>query len=107
MKTSKQLLFSDFCNYLNINPKEGKNQWKNMSSDEKMGLIKGFISDWGLNFHPLSPKSVRDLVEEFVMKDSEERESSDLCDKDDDLSSNSVVFFPSLKKLIMGFSPYN
>lgn len=107
MKRSKELLFSDLCNYLNLTPEDVKNNWRNMNSDEQLGLVKGFVSDWGLNFHPLSPKSVKDLVEEFVMKDSKEEKSSDFCQKDDAFKSKSDVFLPTLKKLIMGFSPNN
>uniref|UniRef100_A0A803MC80 DUF7026 domain-containing protein n=1 Tax=Chenopodium quinoa TaxID=63459 RepID=A0A803MC80_CHEQI len=107
MKISKQLLFSDLCNYLDMNPDDVMSKWRNLSPDDKLGLVKGFVSDWGLNFHPLSPKSVKDLVEEFVMNDSKENESSDFFQKDELKSSNSDVLFPTLKKLIMGFSPYN
>ncbi|XP_057515450.1 uncharacterized protein LOC130796999 [Amaranthus tricolor] len=98
MKRSKQLLFSDLCNYLDMNPEDVKNNWKNFSTDEKMGLVKEFISYWGLNFHPLSPKSVKGLIDEFVFKDSEEIESSDHS------SSNSDAILPTLKKIIKGFS---
>ncbi|KNA08879.1 hypothetical protein SOVF_158720 [Spinacia oleracea] len=107
MMRSKQLLFSDLCNYLQMNPEDVRNKWRSLSPDEKLGLVKGFVSDWGLNFHPLSPKSVQDLVEEFVVKDTKEKENPEIRQKDEDVKSSSDVFLPTLKRLIMGFSPNN
>ncbi|KAL2904124.1 hypothetical protein RDABS01_002834 [Bienertia sinuspersici] len=110
MKTSKQLLFFDFCNYLNLNPDDVKYKWTNLSNDEKLRLVKGFVSNWGLYFHPLSPKSVRDLIEEFVVIDDlEENQISGFYRKhdDDNYDDDSLVILPKLKKLFMGFSQDN
>ncbi|XP_074277284.1 uncharacterized protein LOC141600926 [Silene latifolia] len=95
---TKEMLFSDLCKFLSLNPDEFKNHWKRMNPDDKLNLVKGFVSNWGLNFHPLSSKSVRDLVEEFVMKDNVDEFEN--CDSSSGFGD--VVNFPRLKKLIMG-----
>ncbi|KAK9677370.1 hypothetical protein RND81_11G139200 [Saponaria officinalis] len=89
---SKQMLFNDFCKFLNLNSDETKIKWMKMNPDEKLDLIQGFVCNWGLNFHPLSPKSVRDLIEEFVMNDLVENKEN----------SDTVLGFSRLKKLFMG-----
>ncbi|KAJ8452916.1 hypothetical protein Cgig2_014679 [Carnegiea gigantea] len=97
LKKSKQMLFFELCNSLNLTPEEGKTMWGTMSPDEKMALIKRFVSDWGL-------RSVRDMVEEYVAEDAEEEHSSD---KNPNLrlsGSDSGVIFSGLKKLFMDLS---
>jgi len=104
LKRSKQMLFFELCNSLNVSPEEGKRMWGRMSPDDKMGLIKGFVSDWGLRFHPLSPSSIRDMVEEYVAADAEEGDSSE---KNPDLGltgSSSDAIFAGLKKFFMVLS---
>ncbi|KAF5937005.1 hypothetical protein HYC85_024511 [Camellia sinensis] len=63
MKKSRQLLFTELCEYLGLKPEELKKKWKKMDDDEEDGgggeedkwvLVKGFVSEWGVNFHPLS-----------------------------------------------------
>ncbi|KAL7199605.1 hypothetical protein ACSBR2_021819 [Camellia fascicularis] len=78
MKKSRQLLFTELCEYLGLKPEELKKKWKKMDDDEEDGgggeedkwvLVKGFISEWGVNFHPLSARSVKEMVEEHIAED--------------------------------------
>ncbi|GMH16412.1 hypothetical protein Nepgr_018253 [Nepenthes gracilis] len=94
MKKSKQLLFGELCHYLNLKPEEVKKRWmKTMSEDEKWGLIRGFVFDWGVNFHPLSARCVKDLVEEHLGEDGSASNPD-----------SAVIFLAGLWKL-MGLSP--
>ncbi|XP_059654631.1 uncharacterized protein LOC132301390 [Cornus florida] len=89
MKKSRQILFTELCQYMGSNSEEVKTTWKKMSEEDKWVLAKGFVSDWGVNFHPLSARSVKDMVEEHLVEDNP--------------SLSSSLFFPNLKKM-MGFS---
>ncbi|KAL9244772.1 hypothetical protein vseg_018500 [Gypsophila vaccaria] len=93
---SKRMLFDDFSHFLGIGYDEVKIRWMRLNPDEKLGLVNGFVSQWGLNFHPLSTKSIRDLIDEFVVNDL--REIKESSDNDDDY----VLGFSRLKKLFMG-----
>ncbi|CAI9104162.1 OLC1v1002788C1 [Oldenlandia corymbosa var. corymbosa] len=86
---SRELLFTEFSNYMGWKAEEVKDRWRAMNEDDKLAVAQGFVSGWSDNFHPLSAKSTKELIEEYL---ADERESS---------SSNSgPVFFPSLKRLI-------
>ncbi|XP_059654628.1 uncharacterized protein LOC132301388 [Cornus florida] len=89
MKKSRQILFTELCQYMGSNSEEVKKTWKKMSDEDKWVLAKGFVSDWGVNFHPLSARSVKDMVEEHLVEDNP--------------SLGSSLFFPNFKKM-MGFS---
>lgn len=64
-----------------------------MEEEEKWVLVKGFVSDWGANFHPLSARSVKELIEEHLHGEEEERENGSS-------KSSSSSLFPSLKKML-------
>lgn len=89
LKKSKELLFVEFCNYTGLKSEEMKKKWKKFSEEEQWVLIKSFVLEWGAHFHPLSARSVKELVDEYLVENT-----SDF---------NSSSFFPGLKKL-MGFS---
>lgn len=91
MKKSKELLFKELCDFLSSNAEEVKQQWRKMDEEEKMVLVKGFVSNWGMNFQPLSAKSVKELVEEYL---NEENPSPN--------SDSTSALLPNLKKF-MGF----
>ncbi|XP_010092544.2 uncharacterized protein LOC21393724 [Morus notabilis] len=93
MEKSRDLLFRELCNYLSMEAEEVKNKWKKMEDEEKWVLVEGFVSDWGVNFHPLSARSVKELIQQHLQR-QQENDSSEV--------SHSSLF-PSLKK-IMGFS---
>ena len=52
---------------------EVKRKWSRLDQEEKWVLIRGFVDDWGVNFHPLSARSVREMIEEYL---NEEKPSS-------------------------------
>nr|GLL23784.1 uncharacterized protein LOC109161295 [Ipomoea trifida] len=91
LRKSKEMLFTELCNYLGLNSEEAKKKWKRSSEEERSALIKGFVSDWAANFHPLSARSVKQLVDEYLV----ENPSSS--------GSSPSRLFPSIRKL-MGFS---
>ncbi|XP_002518309.3 uncharacterized protein LOC8279178 [Ricinus communis] len=91
MRKSKELLFTELCHYLDMEKEEVKRKWSNLDQEEKWVLIKGFVDEWGINFHPLSARSVRAMIEEYI---NEKKSSS---------SSSASELFPGLKRL-MGFS---
>lgn len=91
MKKSKELLFTELCQYLALKGEEVKIKWRKLDEEEKWVLVKGFVSDWSVDFHPLSARSVKEMVEEYLLEENPSAKSS--------LS----VLFPGLKRL-MGFT---
>ncbi|XP_042519831.1 uncharacterized protein LOC122093545 [Macadamia integrifolia] len=91
MKKSRQLLFEELCGYLQLTTEEVEKRWRKVDEEEKMSLVRGFVSEWGTAFHPLSSKSVMELVEEHL---AEEENPTPI--------SNPSLIFPGLRK-IMGF----
>ncbi|CAN6543501.1 unnamed protein product [Malus baccata var. baccata] len=98
MDKSRQLLFVELCQFVGSNSEEVKKKWGKLEEEEKMVLVKGFVSEWGVNFHPLSAKSVKQLVEEHVQEQNPKPANSKSS------SSSAVsVLFPGFKRM-MGFS---
>ncbi|XP_050210419.1 uncharacterized protein LOC126660787 [Mercurialis annua] len=89
MKKSKELLFTELTHYLDLDEDELKIKWSKLDPDEKWVLVKRFVDEWGVNFHPLSAKSVREMIEEYLIEEKK--------------SLNGSEIFPGLKRL-MGFS---
>ena len=44
---------------------EAGKKWRKLSEDEKWAVVNGFVSEWSDNFHPLSARSVKELVDEY------------------------------------------
>ncbi|KAK9286560.1 hypothetical protein L1049_014959 [Liquidambar formosana] len=76
MKKSRQLLFTELCQYLDMRDEEVRKKWMKMDEEEKWVLVKGFVSEWGVNFHPLSAKSVKEMVEEYLGEENLSPQSS-------------------------------
>ncbi|XP_077215665.1 uncharacterized protein LOC143850292 [Tasmannia lanceolata] len=91
MKKSRELLFEDLCKYLHLREGEVKNRWREIGEVERLDLVRGFVAEWGVSFHPLSLRSVKDMVEEHL------NEENPLG------LSNPPLRFPSLKRM-MGLS---
>lgn len=89
MNKSRELLFTELCQYLDSKAEEVKKKWMKLDEDEKWALVKDFVSEWGVNFHPLSAKSVKELVEEHLHQQNP--------------PAKSPALFPGLKRM-MGFS---
>lgn len=66
MKKSREFLFTELCGFLGLKSEETKRSWKKMDEEAKLTLIKEFVSEWGFNFQPLSSRSVKEMVEEYV-----------------------------------------
>ncbi|XP_071712966.1 uncharacterized protein [Rutidosis leptorrhynchoides] len=90
MKSSRKLMYAEMCSYLGLGKEELKIKWEKMEENDKWVLVEEFVSDWGFNFHPLSAKSVKELVDQHLSQDSPSS------------SSSSTILFSGLKKL-MGF----
>ncbi|KAJ4843115.1 hypothetical protein Tsubulata_002899 [Turnera subulata] len=93
MRKSKELLFVELCGYLALEEEEVRRKWRKLDREEKWVLVKEFVDEWSANFHPLSARSVQQMIEEYV------------TDDDNPPSSVSVseLFPPGLKRMI-GFS---
>lgn len=91
MKKSKELLFTELCQYLALKGEEVKKKWRKMDDEDKWVLVKGFVSEWSESFHPLSARSVKEMVEEYLQEENPSPKSSPSS------------LFPGLKKM-MGFS---
>lgn len=66
LKKSKELLFAEVSDFVGLNSEDLTNKWRRMDEDEKWVLVKGFVAEWSAHFHPLSARSVKELVEEYV-----------------------------------------
>lgn len=66
MRKSRELLFRELCEYLGLKEDDAKQRWSNMDEDQKWVSIKGFLAEWGAHFHPLSARSTKDMVEEYL-----------------------------------------
>ncbi|KAF5448381.1 hypothetical protein F2P56_028923 [Juglans regia] len=91
MKKSKELLFTELCQYLALKGDEVRKKWRKMDEEDKWVLVKGFISEWSESFHPLSARSVKEMVEEYLQEESPSAKSSPSS------------LFPGLRRM-MGFS---
>ncbi|KAK4254140.1 hypothetical protein QN277_009563 [Acacia crassicarpa] len=96
MKKSQAILFGELCEYLGLKEDEMKQKWRKIDGEEKLALMKGFMEEWGSNFHPLSARSAREIMEEYLR---EEDDSSSVKSS----SASSGSWFTGLKRL-MGFS---
>ncbi|GAA0163677.1 hypothetical protein LIER_19482 [Lithospermum erythrorhizon] len=67
IKKSKSLLFAELCKYMSLEQDDFKNKWSKMCDDDKFVLVKEFVANWGAHFHPLSAKSVKELVDEYLV----------------------------------------
>lgn len=79
MKKSRQLLFSELCGFAGISPMDMKMRWTNkMQEVDKFLLQTEFVSEWGTNFHPLSARSVREMIEQHLASEEEEEDLQQL-----------------------------
>ncbi|KAI3671804.1 hypothetical protein L2E82_53250 [Cichorium intybus] len=70
MKMGRKLLYTtELCLYLGLGKDELRRKWERMEEDEKWVLAEEFVSHWSSNFHPLSAKSVKQLVDQHLFDD--------------------------------------
>ncbi|XP_047978743.1 uncharacterized protein LOC125220630 [Salvia hispanica] len=65
-RKSKELLFAEISDFAGLKPEDFSGKWRRMDDDEKLVLVRGFVAEWSAHFHPLSARSVKELVEEYV-----------------------------------------
>ncbi|KAK7328056.1 hypothetical protein VNO77_22152 [Canavalia gladiata] len=66
MSKSRKLLFGELCKYMGLEEDETQQKWSKMAEDEKWVLVKGFVAEWGVHFHPLSARSTKEMLEEYL-----------------------------------------
>ncbi|KAL0384375.1 UNVERIFIED_CONTAM: hypothetical protein Sradi_2831800 [Sesamum radiatum] len=88
LKKSRELLFTELCKFMGLKSDDLRKKWKRMTEEERWVLAKGFVTEWSAHFHPLSARSVKELVEEHLGKSNEFSDS---------IPSN---LFPDLRKLL-------
>ncbi|KAE8708479.1 protein RMD5-like protein A-like [Hibiscus syriacus] len=66
MEKSRGLLFAELCQYLSLQEEEMNQKWRKMKEEEKWVLVSKFVDDWGVYFHPLSVRSVKEMVDEYL-----------------------------------------
>ncbi|KAL8554848.1 hypothetical protein ACS0TY_002867 [Phlomoides rotata] len=92
LKKSRELLFTEVSNFTGLKSEDLKKKWRRMNEEERLVLVRGFVAEWSAHFHPLSARSVKEMVEQYVQGQS--HEFSD---------SLSGKFFSDFTKLL-GFS---
>ncbi|OWM63693.1 uncharacterized protein LOC116196385 [Punica granatum] len=93
MKKSREVLFSEICKSVSFKEEEMRKKWRRMEEEERWGLVKEFVGHWGARFQPLSARSVKEMIEEYL---------NEVEDKEGSRSNGGSSFFPGLKRL-MGF----
>ncbi|KAK4438064.1 hypothetical protein Salat_0140500 [Sesamum alatum] len=71
LKKSRELLFAEVCKFMGLKSDDLRKKWKRMNEEERWVLAKGFVTEWSAHFHPLSARSVKELVEEHLAKSNE------------------------------------
>ncbi|KAK7412199.1 hypothetical protein VNO78_03649 [Psophocarpus tetragonolobus] len=66
MRKSRKLLFREMCDYMGLNEEQAQHKWSTMDEDHKWVLVKAFLKDWASHFHPLSARSTKDMLEEYL-----------------------------------------
>lgn len=98
IKKSVKILFKEMCEYLGMQESEVMKKWKNMNEDDKLGLVKEFVLEWGVDFHPLSAKSAKEMVDMYLVEHVAYENTNVSCDDNGDASS--PMLFSSLLKLL-------
>lgn len=91
MRKSRRILFRELCEYLGLKEDEARENWSKMGEDEKLVLVKGFVAEWGSCFHPLSARSTKQMVEEYLNAPPLNSPHSD---------TSSSALFPGFKRII-------
>lgn len=64
--------------FVGLKSEDLKKKWRRMNDAEKWVLVQGFVAEWSAHFHPLSARSVKELVEEHVGGSHESSDSVSL-----------------------------
>ena len=74
---------------LRLNKDHAQHKWSNMDDDQKCVLVKGFLKEWGSHFHPLSARSTKEMLEEYLRQGNSPPKLT-----------NSPFFFEGLNRII-------
>ena len=89
MRKSRKLLFGELCEYMGLDEDQAQHKWSNMDDDQKCVLVKGFLKEWGSHFHPLSARSTKEMLEEYLRQGNSPPKPT-----------NSSFFFEGLNRII-------
>ncbi|CAA7034810.1 unnamed protein product [Microthlaspi erraticum] len=64
MKKSGEILWGEFCRHVDLKEEEMRMKWRKIGEEEKFLLVREFVDEWGVDFQPLSVRSVKEMVEE-------------------------------------------
>ncbi|KAF8118435.1 hypothetical protein N665_0005s0198 [Sinapis alba] len=95
MKKSGEILWGEFCRHMGLKEEEMRVKWRKIGEEEKVFLVKEFVDEWGVDFQPLSVRSVKEMVEEECLVSDRTIEPS----SSSSMSSFSGLF-PGLKRII-------
>ncbi|ESQ31435.1 hypothetical protein EUTSA_v10004965mg [Eutrema salsugineum] len=99
MKKSGEILWGEFCRHADLKEEEMRMKWRKMGEEEKSVLVREFVDEWGVDFQPLSVRSVMDMVEEECLVSDKTIEPSSSSSSSSSMSSFSGLF-PGLKRII-------
>ncbi|XP_047315166.1 uncharacterized protein LOC124919071 [Impatiens glandulifera] len=101
MNKSRQILFSELCEFAGISLLDMKIRWtKKMHADDKLVLVREFVSEWGTDFHPLSARSVEEMIEQHLLADEDDQELSSSVAHDHPPSSSHFSLFSGWMNLL-------
>ncbi|XP_051126213.1 uncharacterized protein LOC127248084 [Andrographis paniculata] len=63
---SREMLFAELCSFVGLKSAEMRRKWRRMSDEERWGLARGFVAEWSLHLHPLSARSVKELINQHL-----------------------------------------
>ncbi|KAI4375918.1 hypothetical protein MLD38_013732 [Melastoma candidum] len=66
LRKIRGILFSEICDHFGTTEEEMRRRWRKMEEEEKAGFAREFVREWSVGFHPLSAKSVREMVDEHL-----------------------------------------
>ncbi|CAN1163776.1 hypothetical protein LINPERPRIM_LOCUS32794 [Linum perenne] len=81
MNKSRQILFCKLCKFLDLEEDKMQIRWEEMDQEEKSVLVKGFVDEWGANFHPLSAMSVEELIQEHIQEKKKMNKKKTVAEK--------------------------
>ncbi|KAL6494617.1 hypothetical protein OROGR_031417 [Orobanche gracilis] len=92
LEKSREILFAEVCSFMGLKSEDFRKKWRRMKEGEKSVMAEVFVAGWSDHFHPLSARSVKEMVGEYLGK----------CDGPSDDSGSSRLF-SNLIKLLGGF----
>uniref|UniRef100_A0A1J3CRS3 DUF7026 domain-containing protein n=1 Tax=Noccaea caerulescens TaxID=107243 RepID=A0A1J3CRS3_NOCCA len=98
MKKSSEILWGEFCRHVDLKEEEMRMKWRKIGEEEKLVLVREFVDEWGVDFQPLSVRSVKEMVEEECSVSDKAIEPSSSSSSSSPPSFSGL--FPGLKRII-------